>query len=361
MYELIQDPELRRDILTHPLIGLIKIPPDVQRRAVSASEALDSAILQRTVTYISPQIFTELLLDRLNGDLDYALFAPLQTALEGAPNDEGFTPVKVTAEKLIKTGNGFMTLTDQVSALPESEFKTKILVAMREISTQLSAIGIDPGDNIPWLLGVRNLTTPVLRSALETLIQTADSAAEARHNIETWFNTEMDRATATFRTSMTIISFLLGLVIAILLNIDSLHITRILWEDPSFRDAVSNAAQTVDLAALQEQVAAAEEQIASEETSGEEIAAAIGAVSSTLENVTELQIPIGWSFAELTPVEDEQLTTRNVNSILPWANDDWFGTLIVKIMGLGATVIAVAQGAPFWFGILRQLSGGSTG
>lgn len=217
LYELIQDPELRREILTHPLIGLVKIPPELQSRAVDASEALSKGDLQRTVTYISPQIFTELILDKLGSDMDYRIFTPLRNALVGAPNDEAFAPVKVTTEKLVKTGEGFMTLADQVSALPESEFKTEMLLALRSVADQLGAMGIEPDDNIPWLLGVRGLSNPVLRNALETLIKTAASVDEARANIETWFNTEMDRATKSFRSSMVLISLMLGLVISVVL------------------------------------------------------------------------------------------------------------------------------------------------
>jgi hypothetical protein len=93
-------------------------------------------------------------------------------------------------------------------------------------------------------------------------------------------------------------------------------------------------------------------------------------VSDTVQKLIDLQLPIGW---EYTPITQELLATsqlaglpdprnnlRNTWNFIPGNNPDWFTNLVRKIIGFAATMVAVAQGAPFWFDLLRRLSGGNT-
>src|SRR5262249_50777442 len=93
-------------------------------------------------------------------------------------------------------------------------------------------------------------------------------------------------------------------------------------------------------------------------------------VSDTVQKLIDLQLPIGW---EYTPITEELVATsqlaglpdprnnlRNVWNLAPGNNPSWFSNLLRKLVGFAATMIAVAQGAPFWFDLLRRLSGGNT-
>ena len=49
--------------------------------------------------------------------------------------------------------------------------------------------------------------------------------------------------------------------------------------------------------------------------------------------------------------------TRNLWNMLPGNNESWFGLLLQKLLGLVLTTLAVMQGAPFWFDLLKRVSG----
>ena len=61
----------------------------------------------------------------------------------------------------------------------------------------------------------------------------------------------------------------------------------------------------------------------------------------------------GADLSVLDPLRD----TRNLWNVLPGGNPGWFGLLVEKLVGLLLTTIAVMQGAPFWFDLLRRATG----
>ena len=60
--------------------------------------------------------------------------------------------------------------------------------------------------------------------------------------------------------------------------------------------------------------------------------------------------------------EELRLSARNLWEYSPVNNPDgFFGLLILKLVGLLITTIALTQGAPFWFDLLRRLTRGGNG
>lgn len=55
---------------------------------------------------------------------------------------------------------------------------------------------------------------------------------------------------------------------------------------------------------------------------------------------------------------DPRQNQRNIFNLLPGSSGDWFGNLLRKLSGILVTAIAAAQGAPFWFDLLKRLTGG---
>lgn len=363
MVELLDDDDLRREIVTHPLINLVKPKESgsggILHRLFNAIGGIFGrkadpveGILQ-SVDYISPQIFTELLLDKLNVNVNYAVFTPIKNVIEGAPEGEGLKDLKVAAGRLLTGGKGFKEVRNLTNALPSSEFKNAMLDAIKDVVQVLSMNGIEPDDDINLLLGVQQLDNKLLKDALYTLIKTADNIGEARNNIEEWFNTQMGRASGSFKTNIRTISYILGFGIALVLNVDSLHLAQTLWENPTLRTSVAAAAQATDLAALEQRLAEAEAAQTDDQAGVEAVQDSLDALNTTLADLSNLDLPIGWDFNNDTD------GARNISHLMPGA-DDWLVNVIAKFIGLFATAVATAQGAPFWFGILRQLSGGAT-
>ncbi|MBZ0274949.1 MAG: hypothetical protein K8I60_02320, partial [Anaerolineae bacterium] len=161
---------------------------------------------------------------------------------------------------------------------------------------------------------------------------------------------------------------------ALVLNADTVQIARALINDQNLRTSITAAAQTSS-SSLQSQVTGTTDAQASAVQGGTTAQADQGSdattVQETYKQLASLSLPIGWSF---TPVDatqaqaqidagmlDPYQDAQNAWNMLPLGNPSWLGNLIVKIIGWVLTAIAVAQGAPFWFDLLRRLTGGGGG
>ena len=150
----------------------------------------------------------------------------------------------------------------------------------------------------------------LIPSALELLIQKANGDPQKELvYIEQWYDDTMDRVSGWYKRNVQLIIFILGLVIVVALNVDTIAIITNISNDSVIRAGLVSAVQGsaaspthTDLPTLQK----AFEQI---------------------------QPVIGWS-----------------NATLPTNWSSWF----LKIVGLLATIFAISLGAPFWFDLLNK-------
>jgi len=214
------------------------------------------------------------------------------------------------------------------------------------------------------LLGLQK-TNPRLSNSVTAIIKQADGyalradqvVATARLNLETWFNDAMDRLSGTYKRKSQLIAFILGVILALLLNVDSISVATSLWREPTLRQAI---------------IAQAQSYTTSEASQGSTTTA------NPLQNIpaleTQLQalnIPFGWTFATVnTAVRQCSLLPLQASQVWGISSQDSQGqsvckqisnlppdiiSWLVKIIGLLMTGAAAAQGAPFWFDILGKL------
>jgi hypothetical protein len=140
---------------------------------------------------------------------------------------------------------------------------------------------------------------PQLRRTLNTLYaQTGGDVQRFQAALGGWFDSTMARLSGAYKRRQLLVSFLLALLLAILLNIDSIHLFQTLWRQPA-------------------------------------LAAAIGAVPAALDAklVNDLAtLPIGWT--SFPPVLD--------------------GAFALQVTGWLITASTTLFGAPFWFDILQR-------
>lgn len=156
-------------------------------------------------------------------------------------------------------------------------------------------------------------------AALDTLLigieEKAEDAThavtEARLRVESWFNNSMERLSGAYRRRAQIAAIVVGISVAAILNADSAAIINTLWKDPVIRQAVVAQASQVDQTDIQ---------------AGGEV------INENL--LKSLSLPIGW--------KPENVPT-NANG---WG---------VKIVGILLSGMAAAQGAPYWFDLMKKL------
>lgn len=80
---------------------------------------------------------------------------------------------------------------------------------------------------------------PEVRQGLIALVDAAgDDVAKARENIETWFNSSMDRVSSWYKRRTQVVILILGLLLAVVVNVDSIRIAKQLSTDSSLRESL---------------------------------------------------------------------------------------------------------------------------
>jgi hypothetical protein len=366
--EMVQDPVLRARIITHPLIRLSRekmLLPE-QKLSDSDAEAIVNGLLNN-VTWISPKTFVNVLTGIIRVDSDKELFGALMPIINGMPNGEERRRLRVQVTNILRTGEGVPELRSIIDSLSDSSYRFALNKVMMEIDKEISDMGLESENNIALMAGLRGIKNPYFRTAMETILATSRTLDEAEQKIAEWFNDGMERATESYRRTMQFWSILIGLAISLVLNVDSLYIAQTLWNDPALRATVTATVQNTDISALETAAQEAADQAQADPTDDEDPLAAaeqsVLAAGATLDSILQLRLPLGWSFEDLSqqpefsPFVNDSRVLWNYN---PFNNGGWLILWITKLLGLGLTTIAIAQGAPFWFGILRKLSGNNS-
>lgn len=175
--------------------------------------------------------------------------------------------------------------------------------------------------------------------------------AKARENVEKWFDDSMDRVAGTFKRYSQWLALMLGMIVALLVNVDSINLTLYLWRDSSVRQVLVEKAAEFELPS--EQLAANPEQ----------------AMQEFRSKFVGLNLPIGWvinesggpaimdSQCQLFPGTEQAfgipVFTSKKCIAPPQSNNQT--NIALKLIGILLTAGATAQGAPFWFDILKKL------
>ncbi|MEO8357450.1 MAG: hypothetical protein ABI621_16210 [Chloroflexota bacterium] len=178
--------------------------------------------------------------------------------------------------------------------------------------------------------------------------------AKARGNVERWFDDSMDRVSGVYKRYSQTMALVIGVFVALLLNVDSINLTLYLWREPAVRQALANQASTFELAQGEFQ------------TNPQE------AMQKFRDQFVGLNLPIGWGISEVTngrayqndgcrlfPEKDRDQVfgipiLGTSQCITPPQSDDQ-NNLATKLLGIFITALAARQGAPFWFDILKRV------
>jgi hypothetical protein len=161
-----------------------------------------------------------------------------------------------------------------------------------------------------------------VRRAIQALVREGDTEiAHVRHRIEQWYDDTMERVSGWYRRRVQLWLWVFAILVAIVLNADSLQIARTLWTQPTTRAQVVQAAQN----AVQQ---------------GQD-------AEKATQRVKELEatnLPIGWHFGKGSGKDPRRFPG--------WFNYAFFA----KLVGLLLTACALTLGAPFWFDALSRIA-----
>jgi len=364
--QIIEDPVIQAKVYTHPLIQLVKADPIAPGQRISHEEAAKVANgAVSSVDYIDPKTFVDVVLNTIKAESDQQLFGSLLNVIDGMPAGPERRGLRAMVNRIVTSGQGMKELRNALPYVQDRRYRSALSDIINQIDEEVSLLGVEPSENVALMAGIRQIESHNLRNSLATVMYSAGSMDAARQNLETWFSNSMSRASEHYKARMKGLSVVVALVIALALNIDSLNITRTLWEDPARREQLSSALNySVQSGELQTQLdvaqpAGADEFRANQAESASELEDAVGAgvdIANQLQNIEDLRLPIGWSAQNVSGEPERLKDPNNLWNYFPDNNPDgWLGLLAAKFLGIAATVIAAAQGAPFWFGIVNRL------
>jgi hypothetical protein len=196
-----------------------------------------------------------------------------------------------------------------------------------------------------------------VRRSLINLIEEAEGDLEKlRINIEDWFNVAMDRVSDWYKRRTHRIIFVIGMLLAFILNADSIMILKVLYSEPAVRTALLNQANEF---AKQEAARAGASQPAANAEVGAQasnadversIKQAQDKLDARIKDYTALEnlgVPVGWSNkgTQIARRPSVDVTKNPARFFREW---------LLKIAGLLITGVAISLGAPFWFDLLNR-------
>ena len=253
--------------------------------------------------------------------------------------------------------------------------KTSVEIALNSVETQKKQIEAALCEAQSQMGGYRDVSTfmkirrgviglsvthPRLKQTLQMLFsgveeytyQGRNVLERARQNLEEWFDSSMDRLSGWYKRRAQVLTLTIGTLLALIANVDSLLLANQLWRDQMLRDTLVNQAEAF-LYQNQDDI---------QSTTAEQL--------FFLQNLfAEINLPLGWIG---TPIILDD--TARACTLFPQTLDDIYGQSvasqcyqivnaprlndlpgwILKVIGLAATGLATAQGAPFWFDILKK-------
>ena len=191
----------------------------------------------------------------------------------------------------------------------------------------------------------------IVKDAEASLATDGDYLNTVLTKTENWFDHTMDRLEGWYKRRTGRIALVVGILLALVLNVDTFQVATALWKEPALRQTIVAQAEKVT-----------PEQLESEFGASGDLTTQVRQFSDKLTD--ELQLPVGWRFRN-----EEGLCIPAPKIFVPekWENykfgilasdgscrSDFF-SLGIKVLGIFITGIAAAQNSSFWFDSLDKL------
>lgn len=114
------------------------------------------------------------------------------------------------------------------SYIPPHEFAIAMIDTLQSVPGDFEQLGRD----------IDKVEDPQLRAVLRSIyVQSRGSCDAMQDELARWFDNAMERVSGAYKRRATVIGFLISLVLAVVFNIDSIHLFRTLWLHPAMAAA----------------------------------------------------------------------------------------------------------------------------
>jgi hypothetical protein len=175
------------------------------------------------------------------------------------------------------------------------------------------------------------------KQSLQALAANAgNDVATFRSSVEEWYDDHMDRVSGWYKRHVARFTIVIGAILVLLLNINTIALGRALYGSNVVSTAVSSvAAKTTSCQGTSPQECLAE-------------------LQSNVSPVAQAGLPIGWATVSDCAAPSARCNWLDERGIFSrHGSSAW--QVVVVILGLLITIVALTPGARFWFDLLGRL------
>jgi len=227
--------------------------------------------------------------------------------------------------------------------------------------------------------GLRFYQPSPLVDTLQSFLDKSKTIDDLKKNIAFWYDDYMDRVSGWFKYTQRWRLLTLGLIVAVALNVDSLHLVKVISLDDTLRGKLvataekvaENYQQIADSSALTSADLLKTFQLNTPDSVRRRAGrlmnlndsisqVAIQRADSVLGIAASLNIPLGWdkNSAPLSWFNDSEQKVRSSSGVLSYISERnaWNGGNLVRyLVGILITAVSLSFGARFWFDALVKL------
>lgn len=201
---------------------------------------------------------------------------------------------------------------------------------------------------------------------LGSLLRDCKDLPEQRLRLELWFNQSMERVSGWYKRKAHAWIWVFGIILCLLLNADAITLSKRFWNDQTLREAVAAEATEYVKSTPRDQAVGNDQ---------EELDQSLHRINLLREELPG--VPLGWCFVDAKQAPDAgavvqadgfkakcwpdlvhptssftQVSLAGTDPRLVDVGDwSWWAW---KLAGILAMVLAISQGAPFWFDLLQK-------
>lgn len=180
---------------------------------------------------------------------------------------------------------------------------------------------------------VNGIPDPQLKQLIQGMAaRTAGDIDQMKTQLASWFDNGMDRLSGQFKRQTQVMTFVIALVTAFIVNLDTIRVGTLLWEQPAL-------AEKLRLTTVKPQ---------SEPTTAEEAAAVGEQAIAAIDSMAQGGLPVGWSPGHFLDIQDKP---GHWEALWVASPSIWYRSLL----GWFITAVAALFGAPFWFDALQSI------
>jgi uncharacterized protein YlxW (UPF0749 family) len=288
----------------------------------------------------------------------------LVSEASSADNAEAIRKIK---DVFVKLGNDFPGLKSAIeNSLATIERQKEQISAVLNSQTAKANSEIGTASNkIQAGIAVLAVTNPGLKQTLQSLIngyietseQSEEESDSLSHMIEMWFSDSMDRLTGWYKRRAQVLSIVLGILLGVTANVDSLQLANYLWREPLVGNALAVQAENyIEL------------------NQGELQSPTANQLIMLQDQLNKSNLPFGWLGSPIYILSDGPAAAP-VCTRTPQSGTDIYGVSLANLcypiinapqpdnttgwifkgVGLLITGLATSKGAPFWFDVLNKI------